>query len=153
VVWEVLGIDTGAQQPHLTISALAQAFRPFNAGVLLVWILVGVGFGAALATAPVASTPRGRSDPGRLANLSGAVAFHHQHRGLSGLLLPADRGAGVAFWLAVVVAAVCIDQVARASRGGLATAEELVRFVSRPTIVRILLPLAWAYAGWHLFAH
>jgi hypothetical protein len=36
VAWEVLGIDTGPNQYHLTISALAQAYRPLNAALLLV---------------------------------------------------------------------------------------------------------------------
>ena len=43
VAWEVLGIDTGPHQYHLTISALAQAYRPLNAALLLVWVLVGIG--------------------------------------------------------------------------------------------------------------
>src|ERR1700733_4306889 len=30
LAWEVLGIDTGPHQYHLTISALAQAYRPLN---------------------------------------------------------------------------------------------------------------------------
>ena len=56
LAWDVLGIDTGPHEYHLTISALAQAYRPLNAALLLVWMLAGVGYGAARARAPVAST-------------------------------------------------------------------------------------------------
>jgi hypothetical protein len=44
VAWDRLGIDTGPHQYHLTISALAQAHRPLNAALLLIWVLVGVGY-------------------------------------------------------------------------------------------------------------
>ena len=55
LAWDVLGIDTGPHQYHLTISALAQAYRPLNAGLLLVWMLVGVGYQAARVRAPSAN--------------------------------------------------------------------------------------------------
>ena len=53
LAWDVLGIDTGPHQYHLTISALAQAYRPLNAALLLVWMLVGVGYEAARVRAPI----------------------------------------------------------------------------------------------------
>ena len=56
LAWEVLGIDTGPHQYHLTISALAQAYRPLNAALLLVWMLVGVGYEAARVRAPAATS-------------------------------------------------------------------------------------------------
>ena len=34
----------------------------------------------------------------------------------------------------------------------MASAEELVRLISRPTAANVLLVVAWGYAGWHLFA-
>lgn len=42
VVWEALGIATGPHQPHLTISALSQAFRPIHAALLATWMVVGL---------------------------------------------------------------------------------------------------------------
>lgn len=47
---------------------------------------------------------------------------------------------------------VVIDLVARRSDGRVATAEELVRFVSTSRVVNIILIVAWAFAGYHLFA-
>lgn len=44
VVWEILGIDTGPHQPHLTLSALTLAFRGMRAATLTVWIALGIGF-------------------------------------------------------------------------------------------------------------
>jgi len=65
--WDVLGLDTGPHEYHLTISALSQAYRPLNAALLLVWILVGIGFGAARARSPLdlegAPSPPARTDP------------------------------------------------------------------------------------------
>jgi hypothetical protein len=46
-----------------------------------------------------------------------------------------------------------IDLAARRSVGRVATAEEFVRLISRPTAANVVLVVAWAYAGWHLFAH
>ncbi len=62
LAWDVLGIDSGPHQYHLTISALAQAYRPLNAALLLVWILVGVGYEAARVRCP---DQRRRKDPWR----------------------------------------------------------------------------------------
>ncbi len=153
VIWEVLGIDTGPHEPHLTISALSQAFRPVHAGILLVWILVGLGYGVARARAPVEQVPGGPAPGGSLANLSGALAVSRRSEVAPALLLPANRAVGVAFWVAVVAACVFVDLAARRSRGRLASAEELLRFISGPAPGKVALVAAWTYAGWHLFAH
>jgi hypothetical protein len=153
LVWELLGIDTGPHQPHLTISALAQAFRPFNAALLLVWILVGLGYGAARARAPVGwasgETAHGAS-PGALS--SAAVVGGHPATVVA-LLLPPSRAVGVAFWVGLIVACVLVEIAARRSRGRLADAEEFVRLISGPLVANALFVVAWTYAGWHLFAH
>src|ERR1700733_6078654 len=119
---EVLGIDTGPRQYHLTISALAQAYRPLNAGLLLVWVLVGIGYEAARVRAPLddsrsadhESPPQGPGHGGAFAMAMGTVGSHH---GAPALLLPQSPPAGVAFWIAVPVVAVLIDVAARRSRG------------------------------------
>ncbi len=161
VVFEVLGIDTGTHEPHLTISALAQAFRPLDAALLLVWVLVGIGYGAARARAPV-TEPGGSEERGAVGHLAGAggmggvkgaAAAGHCAPLVPGLLLPQTRAAGVAFWIAVIVAAAVVDLVARRSGGRLATAEEFVRLVSGPRLANVALVVAWTFAGWHLFAH
>jgi hypothetical protein len=154
VAWEVLGIDTGAHRPHLTISALTQAFRPLNAAMLLVWILVGVGYGVARARTPAGPGGPGRSpvDTGGQGKRTAAMVAPGPAVPPS-LLLPADRGVGVGFWLAVLAAGVIADLTARRSDGRTATAEELVRFVSTPPWAKIMWAAAWAFAGYHLFAH
>ena len=63
LAWDVLGIDTGPHQYHLTISALAQAYRPLNAALLLTWMLAGVGYEAARARAPAARISTHRGEP------------------------------------------------------------------------------------------
>lgn len=156
VVWEVLGIDTGPHEAHLTISALALAFRSLDAALLLVWILVGLGYGAARARAPARET-RAAADEGPVvpppasSGVAAVVATHTAF--VPALLLPSNRTVGVAFWVGLVVACVVVDLVARRSRGRLANAAELVRLISRPTGVAVVLVAAWTYAGWHLFAH
>jgi hypothetical protein len=151
-VWEVLGIDTGPHEPHLTISALAQAYRPLAAALLLVWILVGLGYGVARARAPVDGVsaqpagPRGNASP-----TAAAVGAHHPAL-MPALLLPSSRAAGGAFWVSLIAVCVLVDRAARRSRGRLANAGELVRLISRPRVANALLVVAWAYAGWHLFA-
>lgn len=156
IAWEALGIDTGPHQPHLTISALAQAYRPMNAALMLVWILVGIGYGAARSRQPVVTSDgNGRDDgtphvgsPASLGMLMvGQVGFS------PALLLPNSRAVGVGFWVGFVIACVMVDLVARRSRGRLANAEELVRLVSRPPLANIVLIAGWTFAGWHLFAH
>jgi hypothetical protein len=68
------------------------------------------------------------------------------------LLLPSNKPAGVAFWVAVPVAAILLDLLARRSAGRLATSEEFVRFISTATLANLALIVAWAFAGYHLFA-
>lgn len=151
LAWEVLGIDTGPHAPHLTISALAQAYRSLDAAVLFVWVLVGVGFGATRARAPRRPPSVGSAPTASSAVLPAVTGPHPLV--LPALLLPHDRAVGVAFWVAVVVVGLLVDLLARRSRGRLATAEELVRLASDPPAVRVLLIGAWTFAGWHLFAH
>ncbi len=148
--WDALGIDTGTHEAHLTISALAQAYRPLNAVLLLVWILTGIGYGAARARSPVETTapPNGRG--GRPAYGVGATFVPHAAR--PALLLPSSRPLGVVFWLAVLAAGVVIDIVARRSNGRMATAGELVRFVSTSRVANVIVIAAWTFAGYHLFA-
>jgi hypothetical protein len=154
VAWDVLGIDTGAHQAHLTISALSQAYRPLNAFLLLVWMLVGVGYEVARVRAPLGVSPvRGAGDPREgVAWCAAGVAPVGGHPFAPALLLPSNKPAGVAFWLAVLVAGVALDLWARRSTGRLATAEEFVRFISTGTLANFVLIVAWAFAGYHLFA-
>jgi hypothetical protein len=157
LAWEVLGIDSGPHQYHLTISALAQAYRPMNAALLLVWVLIGVGYEAARLRAPIQSgrTRLGDQQPeapdhgGAYALAMGSVGAHH---GAPALLLPQSPPAGVAFWVLVPIAAVLIDQAARRSHGGRADAEEFIRFISTSRLANDALIAAWAFAGYHLFA-
>jgi hypothetical protein len=149
--WEVLGIDTGPHEPHLTISALAQAFRLLNAALLFVWILVGIGYGATRARRPVGSPPsQARHD---ISRGGFAIALLGRPVLAPALLLPGNRAFGVAFWAGLVVACVLADLAARGSRGRLANAEQFVRLVTGPPIANALFVVAWTYAGWHLFAH
>jgi hypothetical protein len=143
LAWELLGIDTGTHQPHLTISALTLLYRPLNAATLMVWMLVGLGFGVALARAPVEGMHTSATLPGTSPSPACAPA----------LLLPSSRPAGVAFWLGVVTVAAVVDQIGRHSAGRLANAEELLRFVTTSKVASALLVVAWIYAGYHLFAH
>jgi hypothetical protein len=69
------------------------------------------------------------------------------------LLLPDSRAAGVVFWAALTLVCVLVEVAARRSAGRLATAGEFVRLVSGPSAANALFVVAWAYAGWHLFAH
>jgi hypothetical protein len=164
VAWDALGIDTGPRTSHLTISALSQALRPLNALLLLVWMLAGIGYAAARARAPAATDGRDAS-AGRRAGKgwrdgaalysAGSVPGHAVGSGhplTPALLLPSDRTAGVAFWLGLLVVAVGVDLLARRSAGRMATAEELVRFISTATLANIALIAAWMFAGYHLFA-
>ncbi len=153
LVWELLGIDTGPHQPHLTVSALAQAFRPFNAALLLGWILVGLGYGAARARAPVGWTSGKTAHGASPGALSGAAVVGGHRATVLALLLPPSRAVGVAFWVGLMVACVLVEVAARRSRGRLADAEEFVRLISGPPVANALLVVAWTYAGWHLFAH
>ena len=154
--WDVLGLDTGPNQYHLTLSVLTQAYRPLNAGVLLCWILVGIGYQVARVRSPRRSkmawedmtTGREPEQPGGRLGAAGIAGAGGSGRGFTpGMLLPQHPVVGVVFWVAVPVAAVVVDQVARRSDGRLATAEELVRFVSTRPAVNVVCVTAWVFAG------
>jgi hypothetical protein len=157
LLWEILGIDTGPHQYHLTISALAQAYRPLNAGLLLVWVLVGIGYEAARVRAPIETNPTGSHETrldapehgGAFAVAVGSLGAPH---GTPALLLPQNPSAGVAFWVAIPFAAVLIDWAARRSHGRRASAEEFIRFISTARLANYALIAAWGFAGYHLFA-
>lgn len=140
--WDVLGLDSGPHQYHLTVSALAQAYRPLNAATLLVWIVAGLGYGLARARAPLDHRAPAPAPPGTRPAPAAAPA----------LLLPASPPLGLGFWLGLFAAAVALDAVARRTRGRIATAEEVLRLVTAPVGANVVLVLAWAYAGYHLFA-
>jgi hypothetical protein len=153
VSWEVLGIDTGQHQPHLTISALTQAFRPLNAAALLVWMLVGTGYGAVRARATLATASHSPDRPGTdgATRHASPVLAHVPATGPA-LLLPGSRAVGVGFWLGVVGAAVVIELLARRSQGRVPHAEELLAFLTDPPVANVIVVLAWTVAGYHLFA-
>jgi hypothetical protein len=160
--WDVLALDTPPRQYHLTISALSQAYRPLNAALLLLWLGIGVAYGVTRARAPQDTRmPASAPDTTPGTSLSGvfgvASATMGRHfalvgRTFPGLLLPQVPAVGVFFWAAVPVVAIAIDQLARRSGGRIANAEEVLRFVSTATPVKILLVVAWGFAGYHLFA-
>lgn len=143
LVWELLGIDTGTHRPHLTISALTLVYRPLDAAMLLVWMLVGIGYGVTRARAPLESA----DTPTALWGGRPSASF------VPALLLPASRAAGLAFWAGIAAVAVVVDQAGRRSGGRLANAEEALRFVTTSAGVNTFLVVAWIYAGYHLFAH
>jgi hypothetical protein len=154
LAWEILGIDTGPRQYHLTISALAQAYRPLNAGLLLAWVLVGIGYEAARVRAPIGGRPDqadsdGPEHGGAFTMAMGSLGIHHE---APALLLPQSPSVGVAFWVAVPVVAVLIDWSARRSEGSRANADEFVRFISTSRVAHYGLIAAWGFAGYHLFA-
>jgi hypothetical protein len=157
LAWELLGIDTSPDKPHLTISALSQLYRPLNAMLLLVWILAGLGYGAARARLPAKVRATASTAGLHKSEAFGAVAVVGVGLGrqmtMPALLLPGSRPVGVAFWLLVVGAAVFIDFTARRSEGRFANGGELIRLISRPAAARVVMVAAWAFAGWHLFAH
>jgi hypothetical protein len=157
LTWEVLGIDTGPHQYHLTVSALGQAYRPLNAGLLLVWVLIGIGYEAARVRAPVGRTPMGGDAGDRPAPESGraltaAIGPLGAHAGAPALLLPSSPPVGVAFWVAVPLAAVLVDVAARRSDGRRANTEQFVRLISTSRLAQVALIVAWGFAGYHLFA-
>jgi hypothetical protein len=147
--WDVLGIDTGPHRAHLTISALAQTFRPVNAALLLVWMLVGIGYGLARSRAPQVAPP---TMPAGSQMLAVSVLPLRGRPEMPALLLPSSRPVGLLFWGGAFLAGVVIDQAARRSRGRFATSGDFVRFVSTALPARILLIAAWTFAGYHLFA-
>ncbi len=146
-VWDVLGIDTGPHEAHLTISALSQAFRPLDAALLLVWMVMGLGFGIARARIPV-ERPEGAAGQGLLS----AAFVLHRPPSSPALFLPSNRPLGVVFWIFVALVGVAVDQLARRSQGRFADAGELLRFASSAMPARVALVIAWTVAGYHLFA-
>ena len=146
--WDVLGIDTGPHRAHLTISALAQAFHPVSAALMFVWMLVGIGYGVARMRQPPTTGPDTGAGPQKLAAV---MPLSGRHDTLA-LLLPSSRPVGLLFWGAAFVAAIAIDQVARRSRGVLATSGDFVRFTSSAQWANTLLIAGWAFVGFHLFA-
>jgi hypothetical protein len=159
LTWDVLALDTGPRLHHLTISALAQAYRPLNAALLLVWMLAGVGYAAARARspngAPRITSARAHADPEAPAPgsaLGAALVTVGGHRFDPALLLPSSPPLGVAFWVALPIACLLVDLAARRSHGRMANLEELVRFVSTPMAANVVLVAAWVFAGYHLFA-
>jgi len=155
LIWEVLGIDTGRHETHLTISTLAQDFRALNAALLLVWILVGIAYGAARARTPVegASGEPARHVVPEVPSNAVAITTLGHPTVMPALLLPQSRAVGVGFWVCVIIACVLVELTARRSRGRLANGEEFLRLISGPTVAHVLLIVVWGYAGWHLFAH
>ena len=91
LAWEILGIDSGPHQYHLTISALAQAYRPLNAALLLVWVLIGIGYEAARAP----SADRKQSGTPRRATTRGSGPWWRLCSG-DGITQCPSRRAGVA---------------------------------------------------------
>jgi hypothetical protein len=157
LAWDVLGIDTGPHHCHLTISALAQAYRPLNAALLLVWVLVGIGYEAARVRAPIngfdaVGGAEGPGEPESGTALAVTMASFGRPHATSALLLPSSPPVGVAYWVAVPIVAVLIDVSARRSGGRRADLEEFIRFISTPTVANVVLMAAWVFAGYHLFA-
>ena len=160
--WDALGIDTGPHEYHLTISALSQAYRPLNALLLLVWMLVGIGYAAARARAPSGMRRRDprsglsveaeRRSGGALCAAGLAPGSGTGHSLMPALLLPSNRPVGVVFWVGLLVVVVVVDLLARRSDGRVATAEEFARFISSAALANVALIAAWAFAGYHLFA-
>jgi hypothetical protein len=156
LAWDALGLDSGPHQYHLTISALAQAYRPLDAALLLVWMLVGIGYEVARVRAPVDGVPppdAGGEAAGSVhgSSVAAAMAPFARHPAPA-LLLPQSPAVGIAFWIAIPVAAVLIDMSARFSGGRRADAEEFVRFISTSRVAHVALVAAWGVAGYHLFA-
>jgi hypothetical protein len=163
VAWDVLALDTPPRQYHLTISALSQAYRPLDAALLFMWLGIGVGYGATRARATAdaaraAASPRDAppdvSHAGVVGLATVTVTRHGAVSGgmIPGLLLPEVPAVGVAFWVAMPIAAIVVDLVARRSGGRVANAEEFLRFISTATPAKVLLVVAWGFAGYHLFA-
>ena len=99
LAWEVLGIDSGPHQYHLTISALAQAYRPLNAALLLVWVLIGIGYEAARLSradrkqsgTPRRATTRGSGPWWRLCSGDGAAQCPSRRAGVAPAAEPTRR--------------------------------------------------------------
>ena len=162
LAWEVLGLDTGTHQPHLTISALSQAYRALHAALLLIWILVGLCYGVARARTPRlagpgpdgsgVSAPSTGDSPGAGPPAAGVFLLASSPHAPA-LLLGSSRAVGVAFWIVVIGAAAVVDLVARRSGGRVADGEELLGLIGSSRVGNAVAVVAWTYAGWHLFAH
>ena len=119
--------------------------------------MVGIGYAAARARALIApeGIPTGpvKADPETPAPgtaLGAGVVTLGGHLTVPRLLLQSNPETDVAFWIAVPIAALLVDLVARRSHGRLANAEELVRFISTPVAANVALVAAWVFAGYHL---
>ncbi len=158
LAWDVLALDTGPHEYHLTISALAQAYRPLNAALLLVWIAAGIGYVVARVRAPVHSQNTSGSlvetDPDTPAPsaLGAGMLSGGGHPFAPALFLPSSPPVGLAFWVALPILVIVVDQSARRSHGRVANGEELIRFISKPTVANVVLIGLWVLAGYHLFA-
>jgi len=172
LAWEILGIDTGRHQPHLTLSALTLAFRPVRATTLAAWSAVGVYFAAVRGRAATGSDPRrpqqqssireqrapGRRGASGLAVVAPAVILTGarlipSRAPLLALLEGDSRAVGIGFWIGVAACAVGIEWSARRIFEGIVTFDTLLWSASQPRVVRLVMVGAWVYAGWHLFAH
>jgi hypothetical protein len=167
LAWEVLGIDTGPHTPHLTISALSQAFRALHAALLGVWMAVGIGY--AIATAGLARYTKTsgnlsgsgvaagllRDSTARASSRYRLVLGHPlSHRpAVLALLLGHSRAVGVGFWVGVAVCSAFTETAARRSHGRIPDFLQLLGFISQPLPARVVVIVAWTFAGWHLFAH
>ena len=158
LAWEVLGIDTGPHQYHLTVSAAGSGLPSAERRSP-----PACGPSSGSATKPPASVrrtggvglPHATRDPNVSASgsaFAAAIGTWGSHQGGPALLLPSSPPAGVAFWVAVPLAAVLIDVVARRSHGRSANAEEFARFISTSQLANVALVATWVFAGYHLFA-
>ena len=115
----------GPHQYHLTISALAQAYRPLNAALLLVWVLVGIGYEVARCVRPLTRTSSGREM--RRALATGGGRRGHGAVGPPPLTGPAAAGRarrwGSRSGLRFPLRPILIDMSARALSGRRADAE------------------------------
>lgn len=168
VVWEALGIATGPHEPHLTISALSQAFRPIHAALLATWMGVGMLWVAVTGAEDQVDQREAEAGPPPAQGLGALVAapawaplLHAGARGWGGVgsslglgvLLGSSRAVGVGFWLGVVGVAVLIDAAARWGSWSHLTFVGLLQLLWARPVVRAVAIIAWLGAGWHLFSH
>jgi hypothetical protein len=149
ITWDTLGLDTGPHEAHLTISALTQAFRPLNASALMVWILLGIGYG--VARWPVTGAAEAAGTQAADTQTLGALAVALFPHGALALWLPGSRAAGVGFWLSGLGACAALELLARRHPRRLARAGDIVRGLSERPLLNSLAVLAWVAGGFHLF--